>query len=170
MATVEAPRAVVDIDDLYRALSKRLERIVRFGVRAPDPVIEDACQFAWSRLVHHGDRVQRDTALSWLVKTAVHEAFKLMRRGARDVSLEREIEDREDIGGAARGPGPAELLEQHEQFAAIGVLPVRQQRLLWLGGLGLSYEEMALHEACTTRTVERQLIRARRSLRAASLE
>ena len=34
--------------ELYGQLSKRLERIVRRDVRAPDPVIEDACQFAWA--------------------------------------------------------------------------------------------------------------------------
>ena len=60
-----------DVGELYRALAKQLEQIVRVDVRAPDPVIEDACQFAWSRLVHHSDRVRRDAALTWLAKQPV---------------------------------------------------------------------------------------------------
>src|SRR5689334_3868552 len=65
-----------DIEELYGGLARRLERMVRSGVRAPDPVIEDACQFAWSRLLHHREHVQPEAALVWLAKTAVHEAFK----------------------------------------------------------------------------------------------
>src|SRR5579884_977417 len=83
-----------DLDGLYRALSKPLERIVRFDVHAPDPVIEDACQFAWTRFLHHHGQIHREKALAWLVKTAVHEALKLVRRGSREQSLDAEREDR----------------------------------------------------------------------------
>jgi len=53
-----------DVGALYRSLSARLEHIVRRDVRAPDAVIEDACQLAWSGLVRHCGRVRRDTALA----------------------------------------------------------------------------------------------------------
>ena len=56
------------------------------------PLIEDACQFAWWRLVVHAHRVERRAALSWLAKTAVHEALKLIRREERDVSLEAQLD------------------------------------------------------------------------------
>jgi DNA-directed RNA polymerase specialized sigma24 family protein len=49
-------------------------------------------------------------------------------------------------------------------------LPIRQQRLLWLHALGLTYTEMAAHEGCTRRTVERQLLRAKRGVRARARE
>ncbi len=45
-------------------------------------------------------------------------------------------------------------------------LAVRSQRFVWLHALGLSYTEMAAHERCSTRTVDRQLGRARRKLQA----
>jgi DNA-directed RNA polymerase specialized sigma24 family protein len=64
-------------------------------------------------------------------------------------------------------PGPDELVEQRERLATIHHLPERQQRLLWLQGLGLSYAEMADSTGCTNRTVERQLLRAKRALKAA---
>jgi RNA polymerase sigma factor (sigma-70 family) len=62
---------------------------------------------------------------------------------------------------------PVELIEHRERLADLGRLPARQQRALWLHGLGLSYAEIARHEGCTTRTVDRQLLRARRRIRQA---
>ncbi len=161
----------LDIGELYRALSARLEQIVRLDVRASDAVIEDACQFAWSRLVHHASRVRPESALSWLAKTAIHEAFKLIRRADRDCSLEVEVEQ---LGGAVLGfagvRGPEEQVQDREQLALVGRLPERQQRLLWLHALGLNYAEIALQERCTQRTVERQLLRAKRTVRSLAAE
>jgi RNA polymerase sigma factor (sigma-70 family) len=154
-----------DLGELYSALSGRLEQIVRGGLRGSDAVIEDACQFAWTRLVDHSDRVERETALGWLAKTAFHEALKLTRRRARELRLVDELQHGDGMTPHPGAPGPAELVEQRQALRAIGTLPVRQQRVLWLRGLGLSYGEMAAHEECTRRTVERQLARARRSLR-----
>ena len=96
--------------------------------------------------------------MSWLARTAVHEAFKLLRRDRRDAPLEAVPEH-------VSSPPPHELVERREQLAAIAGLPERQQRVLWLHALGLSYAEIALHERCTTRTVERQLLRARQRVR-----
>jgi RNA polymerase sigma factor (sigma-70 family) len=154
-----------DVGELYVLLAARLERIVRLDVHAPDVVIEDACQFAWSRLLHHRDRVHRETVMSWLARTAVHEALKLLRRDRRELSLDA---DRED-DRAAPGPGspttPYELVEHRERLAVVRRLPERQQRVLWLHALGLSYVEIAAYEGCTPRTVERQLLRARQRVR-----
>src|SRR5437588_11822956 len=87
-ARVGEVAGVIDVAELYARLARRLEHIVRLDVRAPDVVIEDACQFAWSRLLHHRDRVQHDTVTSWLARTAVHEALKLLRLDRRELSLQ----------------------------------------------------------------------------------
>jgi RNA polymerase sigma factor (sigma-70 family) len=147
-----------DVGELYDQLARRLEHIVRLDVGAPDVVIEDACQFAWSRLLHHRHRVHRETAMSWLARTAVHEAFKLLRRDRRDVPFEAVVEP---VSPAS----PHELAEWRERLDGVGRLPERQQRVLWLHALGLSYAEIAVHEQCTLRTVERQLLRARQKVR-----
>jgi RNA polymerase sigma factor (sigma-70 family) len=165
MHVVEEAAGIGDIAELYGRLARRLEHIVRLDVRAPDAVIEDACQFAWSRLVHHRHRVQHETVLSWLARTAVHEALKLVRRDGREVSLEAECQDVGELPSTA--PTPPELVEGRERLCMVGTLPARQQRVLWLHALGLSYAEIAQHEACTLRTVERQLLRARYAVRAA---
>jgi RNA polymerase sigma factor (sigma-70 family) len=153
-----------NVGELYGSLAARLEQIVRLDVRAPDGVIEDACQFAWLRLLHHSHRVHRETAMAWLATTAVHEAFKLLRRDRRELSLDAAIEQGTEptLRTAA---APDELLEQHERLAGLRSLPERQQRVLWLHALGLTYTEMAAHEGCTRRTVERQLLRGRDALR-----
>jgi RNA polymerase sigma factor (sigma-70 family) len=160
---------VADVGELYRLLAGRLERIVRVDVRAPDVVIEDACQFAWSRLVHHAHRVRRESALSWLAQTAVHEALKLIRREDRELSLD-------DAGAVEESTlrshmlGPHELAEHRERLALVATLPDRQRRMVWLRAAGLSYNDISAREGCTVRTVERQLVCAKRTLVARTLE
>jgi RNA polymerase sigma factor (sigma-70 family) len=156
----------VDLDVLYRELASRLEQIVRRDVRAPDAVIEDACQFAWSRLVHHAHRVHRDCALAWLVKTAVHEAFKLIRRDGRELSLDAGPAGEPWLAALATVPEPYDLLEQRLRLDMLDVLPKRQRQMLWLHALGHSYAEISHHTGASQRTVERQLLRAKRSARA----
>jgi RNA polymerase sigma-70 factor, ECF subfamily len=147
-----------DIGDLYGTLAGRLERLVRLDVRASDAVIEDACQAAWCLLLRHGDRVQRETVMAWLARTAVHEAFRSLRRCRREAALESA-----DL--ASGQPPPEEVVLQRERLNELAALPARQRRLLWLHASGLSYAEMAAQERCTRRTVERQLLRARAALR-----
>jgi RNA polymerase sigma factor (sigma-70 family) len=151
---------------LYARLANRLERIVRLDVSAPDAVIEDACQFAWSRLATDPGRVRLECVLSWLAKTAVHEAIKLLRRANRDLSLELAAQETPGILSTATTAGPEELFEHRERLDAIGTLPERQQQMLWLQGIGLTYNDIATTTGCTNRTVERQLLRAKRALRA----
>ncbi len=166
MVIVLIPNAAVccgalDVGDLYKALAPRLEKIVRNDIHASDAVVEDACQFAWTRLLHHADRVHRDAVLSWLATTAVREAYKLIGRREREVSLD----DVSDAAVAVIAPAPDEVIERRERLASIGTLSERQQRLLWLHALGLTYAEISRYTGFTPRTVERQLLRAKRRLR-----
>jgi RNA polymerase sigma-70 factor (ECF subfamily) len=169
MTVVEIPGAQTcagGVDELYRSLAPRLEQIVRLDVRAGDAVIEDACQFAWSRLVHHADRVRAETVLAWLARVAVHEALRLLRRERRELSLEAESESLEAHAVCPSHPPPEVLYEHRERLRALGELPERQRRMVWLHALGLSYGEIAIYSGCTVRTVERQLLRGKRRLRA----
>jgi RNA polymerase sigma factor (sigma-70 family) len=158
------------VGELYGDLSGRLEQIVRLDVHAQDVVIEDACQFAWDRLVHHRERVRREATLSWLARTAVHEAVKQARRDNRELSLDAAIERGGDAVLRLRAPAPDELIAARERLAQVELLPNRQQRLLWMQGVGLSYREMSARTGCTKRTVERQLIRARQKVRGFELD
>jgi RNA polymerase sigma factor (sigma-70 family) len=151
--------------DLYAAHARRLRRIVASGVRAPDAVIDDACQVAWSRLIPRAASVRPESSLAWLVTTASREAIKLSRRGEREISLEALIDDDVQFPGA---DGPEITVAWRERLDTVRSLPVRQQQLVWLAGLGLSYEEMADYTRSSRRTVERQLLRAKHTLRDAA--
>jgi RNA polymerase sigma factor (sigma-70 family) len=157
-----------DFDRLYGALADRLERIVRSEVRACDAVIDDACQIAWIKLLGQAGRVRSGSVLSWLATTAIHEALRLLRRAGRDMSLESAFEETPTLIEEAAGPGPEETLELRERLESLRRLPERQQRMVWLHGFGLSYADIAVNTGCTMRTVERQLLRAKRTMRAAA--
>lgn len=156
--------SAAELGDLYRANAEQLRQIVRFSIRAPDAVIDDACQVAWSRLVGRRSHVARETVLAWLVTTASREALRLLRRAGRELPLEALAQPRA-IGYAA----PDQIVELRERLAQISALPRRQQRLVWLHGFGLSYAEMARYTGESERTIERQILRAKRALKRAQV-
>jgi DNA-directed RNA polymerase specialized sigma24 family protein len=106
--------------------------------------------------------VRPETAFAWLAATAIHEALKLERRAARYDSLDDALE--RGLDPVATTPEPWDQLARRDRLERVAELPVRPQRLVWLHALGLSYAEMAAHERCTWRTVDRQLSRARQEL------
>jgi RNA polymerase sigma factor (sigma-70 family) len=165
MSVLPVSAGVGDVGELYGSLSRRLEQIVRHDVDGSEAVIEDACQVAWGRLVVHASRVRPEGALSWLATTATREARKLIRRTGRDLPLMEEADAAIDGGRERWSPGPEELAEHRDRLRALDRLPQRQRQMLWLQGAGLSYVEIASATGCTTRTVERQLMRAKRALR-----
>jgi RNA polymerase sigma factor (sigma-70 family) len=151
---------VGDEAQLYEALAVRLEHIVRAEVHAPREVIEDACHHAWTKLINHSEKVEREKALTWLVRTAVRQAWRLNRREHRELSLEASSENQVERLIVSPRAGPLEHLEARERLAELEQLPERQRRLVWLRAVGLSYVEMAAFTGDTERTVERQILRA----------
>lgn len=152
-----------DVAGLYAEQAARVRRLVGAAVRAPEAVIEDACQIAWSRLICHRERVHRQTAPAWVLRTAIREAIKLQRPSERELPLE----SLEVPAGALGDPAPDlldRLMEHRERLDAIRMLPERQRRLVWMQGLGLTYAEIASRTGDSRRTVERQLLRAKHTL------
>jgi RNA polymerase sigma factor (sigma-70 family) len=153
-----------EVAELFADQAARVRRLVRAGVRAPEPTVEDACQLAWVRLFQRRACVRRDTATAWLVRTAIREAVKQMHRTGRELSLDALTEEAGDQAAPSAAALLDELIEQRARLESIRILPERQQRLVWLQGLGLTYTEMAGQTGATRRTVERQLLRAKRTL------
>jgi RNA polymerase sigma factor (sigma-70 family) len=163
--------ASIDVARLYQRFGRRLEQVVGYEVTAPEATIEDACQVAWIRLVHRAHRVEADAAFSWLLHTATHEALKLVRRrrrevSRREVSLDELLDRAGELPLGLESPGPDAQFEHRARIAALGALAPRQRRIVWLQAAGLSYGEIAAATGDSPRTVERQLLRARRRLRA----
>jgi RNA polymerase sigma factor (sigma-70 family) len=154
-----------DEAQLYRTLAPRVERIVRLHVRAAPEVIEDACHHAWTKLINDGQEVDRGAVVSWLTTTAVREAWKLDGRERREHSLEAIAAPDGELPIPSSLPGPDEQLAQRERLAALQTLPERQQRMVWLRALGLSYHEMAAYTGESVRSVERQIARASKRMR-----
>jgi RNA polymerase sigma factor (sigma-70 family) len=166
MSAPSAPVSPHEVIRLYCAFNRQLTQVVRAATNGPRPVIEDACQVAWTGLICPGQHVERQSARAWLVRTAIREALRLMRVEAREPSLERAFEEKPDRLRCATDAGPEEQVCRLEQVDSLRLLSTRQQRLVWLRALGFSYREMARYESASTRTIHRQLERAQRRLRA----
>ena len=154
-----------ELVELYGSFQRRLEQLVRGGVQAQNAVVEDACQVAWAELIRYRQRVALQSAPSWLVRTAIHEALRLVQAEDREDSLELALQELPEVSLSQVDPGPEDHVWQRERVESLRLLSARQQRLVWLRALGLTYEEMASHEHCTSRTVHRQLERAQRAMR-----
>jgi RNA polymerase sigma factor (sigma-70 family) len=158
----------LDVEAIYAATAPRVAALVARNITADASVIEEACQMAWSRLLDHRDQVTPASALGWLTTTAMREALRAVRVQARNVSLDVRDSEGQVVAFPARAPGPERLIEMREQLAEIHQLSERQQRMLWMQGFGYGYEEIAGRTGDSRRTVERQLLRAKRNLRPVS--
>jgi len=161
---LEADSSSLSLSALYAQLSPELERIVSANIRADAALLEEACQIAWAGLVANRDRLVPGTELGWLATTATREALKLARTERRELSLDAEEEAEGELLELALTPEPQQVIELRERLAEVRQLPARQQRLVMLHGFGYRYEEIALVTGESRRTVERQLLRAKRRL------
>jgi len=158
------PKNRPGLEATYSELTPRLQRIVARNVRAPESLIEDACQIAWSQWVTHRDRVAAGSVLAWLATTATREALRLVRLESRHVPLNEEPAEGKVIEFPVRDPGPDQIVEFRERLAEVRRLPTRQQTALLMHSFGYDYLEIAAHTGASRRAVERNLLRARQGL------
>ncbi|MBO0768350.1 MAG: sigma-70 family RNA polymerase sigma factor, partial [Solirubrobacterales bacterium] len=149
--------------------SPRLRHLLGRNVVAPEWVIEDACQAAWAGLLAAERPVAREHVLGWLATTARREVFLILRRADRELPLDDGPGDAGVLSGAAQAWDfdPQRAAEFAERLGEVRRLPSRQQRLVWMRGLGFGYPEIQAETGDSVRTISRQLTAARRRLRAA---
>jgi RNA polymerase sigma factor (sigma-70 family) len=155
------------VPELYNELQPQLVRILTSNLQAPEWIVDDACQSAWSSLLAHSAGVVRGGELGWLSTTATRAALKLLRVEGRAASYEEPPPPIDLDEFRVPVPDPELSLELRERLAEIKRLPVRQQRLVMLHGFGYEYDEIAAVTGETRRTIARQLTRARTQLRLA---
>lgn len=160
----EAGRAEV-IADLYHAESETIKRLVASRARAPEAVLEDACQTAWERLCCHPEvNLQRDAAMRWLVLTAIRQAWREARGESLAAPSPGELPD-----PASESPSPLDVAITREHSRALvsrlDRLSARERRFLALRAAGLSYREISGLTGTPVRTVERQIMGGQRKLR-----
>jgi RNA polymerase sigma factor (sigma-70 family) len=165
-AAPAAPATAAAVEALYLRLGPMLERLLTRNISAPLAVIEDACQFAWGALVDRRDEVVAGRELGWLLTTATREALRQLRAGRREPAVDFRGPVEEELATVTPlvTPDPFHAVAERERLAEIRSLPLRQQRILWLSGLGYEYHEIADETGDSRRTVERQLLRAKRKL------
>ena len=113
--------------------------------------------YAWLELVAR--QPERTNVIGWLRVVARHEAIRLVQYDRRLTALGAE---RSDDDGAARRSAQQEA---REALAHLAGLPERKRAVLTLQVSGHSYGEMAAELGISHRTVERQLLRARATVR-----
>jgi hypothetical protein len=70
------PERREQIGEFFAANVTRLHNTVRAAARGPEPVIEDACQAAWTILLRRPDVTLDARGLSWLATVAIREAWR----------------------------------------------------------------------------------------------
>ena len=154
---------------MHRQHARELERRVSRHARSELQTIEDACSFAWIQLITH-PAIDLDEpsegALAWMTRTAVHEAWRLEARRARDelldeVALRRELHQREQTT-----PGVDQIAAQRARLDLVAQIPPRPRRFLLRQALGHSYREIAADETVSLTTTNKQIARGKRLLRA----
>ena len=150
---------------LFEHYQNTLRRRVRALVSTSEANVEDACMYAWAQFLSH-ELDDTDTAHSWLTTVAMREAVKLDRRSRRELALIENVPDDE----LAQLADPRDELRMRELLADVGAvikaagLSDRQARILGLQILGYRYDEIAEQTGDSHRTIERQIVTARKRL------
>lgn len=154
---------------MHAAHDEQLRRLVARRANARDAAIDDACSYAWTRLVTHEHvslGAPRCSALAWLTTTAIHRAWELTDHDARP----HPVAGLDELGllAAARGhtaPSAEDVAAQHLRLDLVAQIPERPRRFLLRLAVGYSYAEIAAAEGVSARTTDRQIARAKRILR-----
>ncbi len=161
--TTACPPRRGDETELYAQLAARLTKIVARQVRTSTANVEDACSFAWLQMLRY--QPARETVLAWLVCVGTREAIKLDRRARHHDAAAN------GPSGQGRGVDECRPIEAHLEMLAArdaivaAQLRSREARILAAHVAGYSYIEIGDAMDLTPRTVERQLLRAKRRLR-----
>lgn len=152
----------------YTQHATSLERAITRQLHAPRPEIEDICQTAWTILLRRDDIPLDHQGLLWLRKVALTTGWRTARRREQPVGCF--LPEHEEPGELPEPPAAAPQLDERitdrlYHRAQLQTLTARERRYLALQAIGLSYTEIAAHEHTTTRTVERQVLRAKGKLR-----
>jgi DNA-directed RNA polymerase specialized sigma24 family protein len=132
-----------DEAELFGSYNDELMRRVHAVVRTSDAIVEDACSIAWTQFLRHQPDRSRSWR-TWLLTTAVREAWSLDRQRRQTRSLGATSED---------GWIVVEPVDPRDQFglydeldAAVQVLeqlPPRLQRIAFLRATGHRYREIS---------------------------
>jgi DNA-directed RNA polymerase specialized sigma24 family protein len=153
---------------MYAADNGELHRLVERRGSPEHATVEDACAFAWTRLLTAEQvdlRAPRCHALAWLTTVAVHEAWRLNAIARRAGAVDPDMVDAISIGRERAVPCTHDVAAQHLRLDLVAQIPERPRRFLLRLALGYSYNEISLAEGVSHTTTNRQIARAKHILR-----
>jgi DNA-directed RNA polymerase specialized sigma24 family protein len=160
-----------DEAELFHRHHQRLLGSVSRAVCAPDAVVEDACAFAWQRLIETQPQ-RSERIFGWLRKVAIHEAWRLARNERREAPPRQpgQSGDQDGAGDVWESLIPSRwCLEQRlEALAALRLLaslPEKQRDYLSLLIAGFSYAEIQELRFASLTNVNKHLVKARARIR-----
>jgi DNA-directed RNA polymerase specialized sigma24 family protein len=153
---------------MYATHDAELHRLVERRGSPHHATVDDACSYAWMRLLsaeHATLRPPRWQALAWLTTVAVHEAWRLNRSHRRDGPFDPEKIDTLSMHRERAVPAAHDVAALHARLNLIDEIPERPRRFLLRLALGYSYDEISAAEGVSRTTTNKQIARAKRILR-----
>jgi DNA-directed RNA polymerase specialized sigma24 family protein len=162
-----------EIANFYADQAHDLRHVVASRARnAPAATIEDACHFAWTRLLVRPDVALDHRGFWWLATVAIHEAWRLAST-IRESPVGAYLPD--DDPAVTMPERPADLPDTLERVIAreqharrvgdLRLVKPRERRDLYLKALGYSYNEIAERTGSTYTAVDRHIKEGRARLR-----
>lgn len=165
------------IEAFYRSHHTTLEKKVANRVSgASRALIEDACQFAWTRLLSRADIDLDQRGLAWMTVVATREAWQIANAADIPTGAYALTDDRGIIAEPVPHPGPTldtQMIERelHDQRVRdFARLKPPERQALALKALGYSYTEIGELTVATYTAVNRRLSEGRAALRRLQIE
>jgi DNA-directed RNA polymerase specialized sigma24 family protein len=148
-----------DEHDLYATAHARLRAVVGSAVNTSDANIDDACSFAWLKLLANQPR--RATAFGWLAKVAIREAWRVDRAERARGTITGDLNSLEIADEANRA---ADRLALEETLEALAAIHPRKRAMLVMHTLGFTHAEIAAEHGISPQRARELVYRARLQL------
>jgi len=151
------------VEHVDRELGARMRRYAMRFARSPEDA-EDAYQAALLRLWRWGPTDTLEHATAWFCVVLRNEVGRLYRPRVGAPKVVGHLGEQ-----AARvpdpGPGPEELVLQHERIASLRKVNPDWLRPLYARGLGLAHEEISEATGLSRRQIRKRITKARQAAR-----
>lgn len=152
-----------DEHELFVKYSERLRRMTRFAINTTPEIVDDACAFAWMKLV--SNQPERETVFAWLRAVARNRALELDRMERSGLEISLDAGNRADhLARATRGRIEVAqgMLELRDRLEA---LSPRQREIVVLNAAGWRYSDLGERFGVSSRRIDQILATARMKIR-----
>jgi RNA polymerase sigma factor (sigma-70 family) len=134
-----------DEHELFERYEARLRRETKLAIFTTPEIVDDACAFAWMKLVENQPR--RETVFPWLRTVARNKALELDRlaRGEASRQVGLHFRNGAEVPIPARRGRPEVTQGMMELRERVQQLPPRQREMVFLQAAGWRYSELAEH-------------------------